>query len=62
MPTYTHYLTNSELVHHEYEDEREPDYWYWIQYREEDSNTRTSQRFDSEEEALRGPIKWSKWS
>jgi len=61
-------MSNSEpeLVYHDYESYDEPDYYYWTQYRDEDDDTRTSQRFDTREEAktaLReGRVRWSRWS
>jgi hypothetical protein len=35
------------LVHHRYESEREPEYWYWERW-----DWKVSQRFDTEEEAI----------
>jgi len=51
-----------ELVHHEYEHEREPEYWYFHYYGESVNDEKTSIRYDSKEEALKSfpdNIKWS---
>ena len=41
-----------ELVHHEYEDWREPDYWYFHYYGESVQDEKISRRYDSKAEAM----------
>ena len=51
-----------EIVHHEYEHEREPEYWYFHLYGETVDDEKTSIRYDSAQEAMQafsdGSIKW----
>ncbi len=53
-----------ELVHHEYEDERNPEYWYFQYYGDSVDEHKTSESYDSSEEAKKdycaGAIKWEK--
>jgi len=53
-----------EIVHHEYEDERNPEYWYFQYYGDSAEDMKISETYESREAAMKayrdGSIKWEK--